>query len=648
MKFPPGLLLACLFTFFTASWLPAGAGYPSYAIPAPAHRVPAPYIVRSPNGLLSFQLTAADSDMVFTVLSGHQPLILSSPLRFLLDGNSITGNAKITGAKKYSIDEKYPWLGVHSTAVNKCNGTEFYLAKDRVNYTLDVRVFDDGVAFRIVVPGDDASERVPDEATVFRLPGDATLWYHDITGHYEGVHIKKELDQVPAGAWVAPPATLKLPLGFYLAITEANLQNYSGIVLQADGKSGLEVRMAHHQPASHPYVLRYSPEDVARLAKPAVVRGTITTPWRVVLIGKDLNTMVNSDIIHDLCPPPDPSLFPRGIHTDWIRPGRAVWKYLDGGGDGTPEVMKKFTDEAAQLGFEHNILEGFWRKWSDEQVRDLVDYSRKKNVGIWLWAHSKELRDPVARKTFFQHCHDLGITGMKIDFFDNEGKETIDLYMAILKESAALHLLVDFHGSNKPTGLSRTWPNEMTREAVRGMESSKLEDRATHETTIPFTRMLAGPAEYTVVHFGERRRNTSWAHQIASAVILGGAPMLTYAANPENLLSNPAAAIIKQIPAEYDETIVLPGSEIGEMAAFARRKGDTWFVAVMNGAAPKKIRIPLDFLKKMQGGRHRASVVMDSPDNPASVQIETANYGPGDHLDLDLAGGGGYLAVLKK
>src|SRR5688572_22009096 len=128
------------------------------------------------------------------------------------------------------------------------------------------------------------------------------------------------------------------------------------------------------------------------------------------------------------------------------------------------------------------------------------------------------------------------------------------------------------------------------------MESSKLADRATHETTIPFTRCLAGPAEYTVMHFGERRKNTTWAHQIASAAILNS-PLLTYAASPANILANPAVEVIKHIPAVWDETIVLPQSAIGELAAFARRKGNTWFVAVMNGASPTKLTIPLRFLK---------------------------------------------------
>jgi alpha-glucosidase len=390
--------------------------------------------------------------------------------------------------------------------------------------------------------------------------------------------------------------------------------------------------------------LRYSPEDTERLLKPAIVQGAFFTPWRVVMIGSDLNTMVNNDMVHNLCPAPDSTLFPKGIYTDWIKPGRAVWKYLNGGGDGTLEVMKHFSDGAKALGFEHNILEGFWTKWTDDQIRELVDYSKQKGVGIWLWEHSKRLRNEASRDSFFRKCNALGITGIKIDFFDHEAKEVIDLYQAILRETAHYKLLVDFHGANKPTGESRTWPNEMTREAVKGMEASKLMDRATHETTIPFTRYLAGPAEYTVVHFGERRRNTTWAHQVASAAILS-APMLTYAANPDTVLTNPAVEIIKSIPSVWDETIVLPGSEIGELAIYARRKGGTWFLAIMNGVPPRHIKISLNFLND---GKYQTKIVKDDPANSASVKLQDASYSAKDKIELDLVSGGGFVARFSK
>src|SRR5262249_21616583 len=131
---------------------------------------------------------------------------------------------------------------------------------------------------------------------------------------------------------------------------------------------------------------------------------------------------------------------------------------------------KEFSKLAGELGFEYNLIEGFWQKWSEKQLRELVDYSARHKVRIWLWKHSKAIRDPEERRRFFQHCRDVGIAGVKLDFFDHEAKEIIDLYQAALKEAAEHKLMVDFHGANKPAGESRTWPNEMTREGIYGLE----------------------------------------------------------------------------------------------------------------------------------------------------------------------------------
>ncbi|AXY78499.1 glycoside hydrolase [Paraflavitalea soli] len=600
--------------------------------------------VTSPDGQVRFHLFLEERQLYCQASFRGQPVLENTPVVVSLDGQVITKDITTGQIKTSIINERYPWLGVHAMAVNHCKVAVIPVRHAAVSYTLEVRVFNNGVAFRTLIPGNKDERRVPDEATVFNIPGGSTLWYHDMNMHYESVHVKKEIGDVEAGEWVAPPATIQLPWGGYAAITEADLRNYGGMSLQANGKNGLVIRLPQHQPTSYPYRLRYSAADTARLMQPAVITGAITTPWRVVMIGAGLDAMVNNDMVHNLCPPPDAKLFPQGFKTPWIKPGRAVWKYLDGGGDGTLEVMKKFTDGAAALGFEHNILEGFWTRWSDADIRELVNYSRNKGVSIWFWKHSKSLRDPLARDSFFRRCHDLGVAGAKIDFFDHEAKETIDLYQAILKEAAQYKLLLDFHGANKPTGQLRTWPNELTLESVKGMESSKLEDRATHETTIPFTRLLAGPAEYTVVMFNERRKNTTWAHQIASAAILS-APLLTYAANPENILSNPAADMIKSIPAVWDETIVLPGSAIGELAAFARRKGNTWFVAVMNGVGERPVKIPLGFLGK---GTYKTQVVADDASNPAAVIKQQATYKNTDTISLTLQSGGGYIARFEQ
>jgi alpha-glucosidase len=573
----------------------------------------------------------------------NKPVLETFPLHFTLDGVELAEGAEVGKPATYQLKETYPWYGAHSQAINHCNGARIPVKHGDTSYTLEVRVFNDGAAFRYHVPGGQ-NPRVPDEATTFVLPAGCTVWYHDLGGHYEGVHAKKDVADAKAGEWAAPPLTFKLPGGAgYAAITEAALVNYSGMALQADGKRGFAVRLGHRHPPSYPFRLRYGKEEAERLSHPAAITGDLTTPWRVVLVGPDLNALVNCDVVWNLCPPPDPKLFPQGLKTPWVRPGRAVWKYLDGG-PSTLEGMKEFSRLAGELGFEHHIIEGFWSRWSDAEIRDLVSYSGQRHVGIWVWKHSKSLRDPLARRAFLKRCHDLGITGVKIDFFDHEAKEVIDLYQALLREAAGHRLLVDFHGANKPTGEGRTWPNELTREAVRGLEARKLADRATHNVTLPFTRLLVGPAEYTPLHFGERRLNTTWAHQVASAAILS-TPLLTYAAHPANILANPCADVIKSIPSHWDETVVLPPSEIGTVAVFARRSGNTWFLAVMNGAAARDVNIPLSFLGD---GEYRAVLVRDSKESAAAVRKEESALKRGDSLAISLREGGGFIARFSR
>ena len=602
----------------------------------------------SPDGKVRFEFrTNQESPSIFQITFNGKAIIERSPFGIILDGVDLSHGNVVAKAERYEVKEHYPWRGIHARATNHCHGARLHLSypKSKTSCILEARVFNDGVAFRHIIPGADpaGAGRTPDESTKFVLPASSTIWGHDLGGHYEDVHEKKALADVQTGDWVAPPLTFKLPGNSgYASITEAALAHYSGMALQADGQRGFSVGLGHKHPISYPYRLRYS-NDIAQVSKAAEISGAITSAWRVVMIGADLNGLVNSDIIHNLCPSADPKLFPKGIHTEWVKPGRAVWKYLDGGRS-TFEEMKDFSRMAGELGFEYHVIEGFWSRWTDEQIKELVDYSRERGVGLFLWRHSKQLRTPEARDEFFKKLQGLGVAGAKIDFFDHEHKEIIDLYTTLLSEAAKHRVLVNFHGANKPTGESRTWPNELIREGVRGMESSRLQARAKHNTTLPFTRYLAGHGDYTPVHFGSRRGDTTWAHQIATAVVFNE-PLLTYGAHPTNLLSNPALAMIKSIPAVWDETIVLPISEIGEIAAFARRSGNQWFLAILNGPTARTVKIPLTFLR---GSEHEVSIVRDDPAEPAAVKLEDTTMRPPDHsLTLELLAGGGFIGRFQ-
>jgi alpha-glucosidase len=602
--------------------------------------------VTSPDGNVKLTILPNAERLSFTVTLGDTTVLEPSTIVMNVDGYDLSTGVVFGKMERYEIDETYPWYGARSTAVNRCNGARISLQNDLsfIDYILEVRAFNDGAAFRHIIPGNKNASRVPDEYTTFVIPVGSKVWYHDLGGHYEAEYDKNDISDVRPGQWAGPPLTFRLPgKAGYGSITEADLVNYSGMALEADGRRGWITGLGHRQPLNYPYELRYGRDEAKRLGKPAAITGTITTPWRVVMVGRDLNTLVNCTIVPNLCPPADSKYFPDGIKTSWTKPGRAVWRYLDGG-DRSFEGMKEFSRLAGQLGFEYHVIEGFWSRWSDEQIKEIVDYSKQQGVGLWFWRHTNQLNTPEAREAFFKRLHDFGVAGAKLDFLDHEAKEVIDLYEALLEKSAEYNVLVNFHGANKPTGRARTWPNELVREAVRGMESSSLRERARHETILPFTRYLAGHADYTSMHFGERRRDTTWTHQIAGMAVFAS-PLLTIVAHPQTILDHPAVDVIKSIPAVWDETIVLPGSEIGELAVFARRIGETWFLAVMCGPQARTIKVPLSFLGD---GRYKASLVRDDKENDAAVVLEDRNVRRTDTLTIEMVNGGGFIARFLK
>jgi alpha-glucosidase len=608
--------------------------------------------VTSPDGKVKFTLGSNPERLTYTVTLDRATVIEPSSLDMRVDGYDLSSGVIFSNLEQYKIDETYPWHGVHSTAINRCNGAKVSLTHDlsQTAYILEIRAFNDGVAYRHVITGDANAVRVPNEYSQFVLPAGSTVWYHDLDGHYEAEYDKRDIYEVKAGQWAGPPLTFQLPNNAgYGSITEACQVNYAGMALECDGRRAWIVGLGHRHPLNYPFELRYGRDNGKRLATPASVIGTITTPWRVVLVGRDLNTLVNSDIVPNLCPPHDPKLFPQGMNTPWVEPGLCVWNYVDrnyveGGGSNSFENMKKFSQMGGQIGAKYHILEGFAYGWPDDQIRQFVDYSRQQGVRVLFWRHSNQLRTTEAQDAFFQRLQDLGVAGAKIDFFDHEAKELVDLYETLIRKAAQHQLVIDFHGANKPSGMLRTYPNEMIREGVRGMESSGLKQRARHETILPFTRYLAGPADYTTMIFTQRRADSSWAHQIACLATFQS-PMLTIAAHPQSILDNPALDVIKSIKPVWDETIVLPESKIGELSIFARRSGEMWMLAVMSAGPARTIQVPLSFLGE---GPYKASLVRDNKENSGAVVLDNQTLGRNDTLTIDMISGGGFVGRFTK
>ena len=594
---------------------------------------------------MSFELQVTDAGALRYRIRRDAAVVVDwSTPGIVLDGASLTDHVVLRDVvSATTTDVTYPTRGVHAIARNRSRDLRlaFEDVKSRLTPMLDIRVFDDGAAFRFVVPG--GATRVPDEATTFKLPAGSLTWTHDLHGHYEATYVKRLIDDVPSGDWAAPPVTYKLPgRGGYAAITEAALTNYAGMALHADGRGGYFARLGHAHPVSYPYALRYRAEDVQRLARPAAITGTITTPWRVVITAADLNGLVNTDIIQNLAPPPDPALFPQGVATPWVRPGRAVWRYLDGG-DNTYDGLKGFTEMAATLGYEYHVVEGTWRQWTPAQLKAFGEHARRHKVGVLLWKHSRDMQTPEQRKPFWELLRANQMAGAKIDFLDHEAKEVIDLYDAMLREAAQYRLVLNFHGANKPTGMDRTWPNELTREAVWGFEHRGSAPWGPHNATLPFTRYVAGNGDYTPTVFGARRRETSWPHQIATSIVFTST-LLVFGGHPRSFLDSQAADVLRAIPATWDETIVLPPSEIGEVAVMARRSGRDWFVAAVNGSTARTIRVLPRFLAP---GDYTATVVRDVASDAAAMTVETIAASASSPLTFAVRAGGGFVALIR-
>jgi alpha-glucosidase len=422
------------------------------------------------------------------------------------------------------------------------------------------------------------------------------------------------------------PAALKFPgnVGYGL-VTEANLVSYSDMALYSSGTNGFKA-VFHDDPNGWNH------------------DGEIVSPWRVTLLAADLNTMVNSDLIKNLCPPPPLEL----ANVPWIKPGRSIWHWLTGGAPKLEE-QKAWVDGTKKLGYEYYLVDDGWRDWNGggdnawNALEEIVKYARASDVQIWAWVNAKFVFTPADRAAYFKRAKSIGIVGLKVDFPKPANAEWVKWYDDILRDAAAAGLMIDFHGAVKPTGRERTWPNEMTREGICGREQGK--NPASHDTTLPFLRYVQGHADYTPTLFIPGRLNgSSFAHELAMAVVFTS-PYLCMGDNPQNYLKSDAVDALMALPPVWDETIVLPGSEIGQMAVFARRHGDEWFIGVISGPTPRRETITLRFLGR---GNYRLVELADSPDRDDAFARSERTVTRNDVLTLPLRRDGGYVAWLKR
>lgn len=575
------------------------------------------YAVQSPDGSVSIEIKVLNQELYYRITKNKNIVVDDSRISWSVDSN-------ILGSRV----NKVALSGGRSRAINNYNAASYKISSaDLPAFFMEVRVFDQGVAFRYSLENRKESE--VNDFTSFVIPSGTKVWLQDNLKYYEGLYTEEEAEKLKIGQPAGPPVVMKYPsTGMYAAISEAGLYDFAGM--------GLEVASQR--------TFR------ARLAGKTVKSGNIQTPWRVIMVGS-LNTLVNTDMIANLSDETPQHLF--ADSSEWLKPGKCVWSWMTGTGVSF-ENMKKFSQLAGELSIGYNLVDEGWSYWKEEGkdewdlVKELVDYSARQNVKIWLWKAYPDrkgipgIQTPERRSEFFKKCKEAGVVGLKIDFFDNESQETTKYYRETLHEAAKYGLMINFHGCNKPTGLNSTYPNEMVREGIRGYEYGMNVDC---NVTLPFTRLIVGHGDYTPMYLNERQMGgTTVSHQIATAIAFS-APLTCLAAHPADILKSPNREFISSLPTVWDETVVLPPSEIGKIVLLAKRNGNDWYIAGMTKEGQSEISIDLSFLKP---GSYTLHAIKDDPEVQNASVTENKTVTQKEQLSVEMNPKGGFVAKLEK
>lgn len=559
--------------------------------------------------------------------------------------------------------------------------TKFREVRDRCNellisfrgdWAVRLRVYDNGAAYRFETSrkGNVEIER---ECAEFRFAeGSETLWPRETTpdfvSHCEASFVREPVTGADSVRYAFLPVWFTSPGGTRMVVTETDLEDYPCMFLRAEGG----VPCAAFPPVVLESRLKKGSdrnEEFVRTA-PFIARtqGTRTFPWRLVTIDPDDRSLLENNLAWVLASP--------SVEGDasWVRPGKISWEWwhslnlygVDFRAGVNTQTYKYYIDFAARYGIEYILLDEGWSVSTlnireprpEVDLAELIRYGREKGVGVVLWT----LWNPMKRdlEGILDTYRDWGVKGIKIDFMQRSDQEMVRFYEQIARAAFDRGLLVDFHGAFKPAGLQRKYPNVLTFEGVYGMEHDKCSTDISpvHDCTLPFTRMVAGPMDYTP---GATRNATqadfaiSWdnpmsqgtrAHQ-AALYVLFESPLQMLCDSPSNYLRTPEfTSFITAVPTVWDQTVALDAS-VGEYAAVARRNGAKWYIGAITDWTPRTLQAQLSFLGE---GRYRMTVLEDgiNADRIAhDFRVRTCEVTRNDTIDLPMAPGGGWAAIIE-
>jgi alpha-glucosidase len=611
-----------------------------------------PLAVKSPHGDAVIRIEGDASR--FSVQWRGQAIVAPSPLGLELDGAPAFGPLKLAHREDATVNRTVPLVATKaSSAKDHYRSATFTFRETSAaarQLILDVRAYDDGVAFRYRLD-DAAPVRLNRENTAFVLPGDPDCLAGPVNGAHETTFEAKKLSQLPPEATYDVPLVCTTPTGrAAFAITQSQLEGYAGASLRREGEA-----------------MRLQLSSVPGRAGPAVVTtGGLRSAWRVVMLGARAGDLITSHLVGNLNPDPQGDF-------SWVQPGKTAWDWWSGPLEGVkPDTAtyRRFIDFAAASGLRYSLIDAGW-SWGAGPCCDalptndvtraaegidmpaLVRYAADKGVGLMLWVHWQHLA-PRMDEVLDTYAR-WGIQGVKVDFMDRDDQEMVAFFHRLAAATAKRHMLLDLHGAYVPAGLQRTYPNFITQEGVLGAEWNKMDKRVTprHNLTLPYTRMLTGPMDYTPGGF----RNATPASFEVRAVMpqvqtTRGQALAMYVVfdSPLQMVSDDPSAyegaegfeFIRRVPTAWDETRFITG-EPGRDIVLARRLGKAWYLGAMTSDEARAERVPLRFLPP---GKYRATVWQDGS-TPSEVRRSESIVTAADVLTLQLAAAGGAAVILE-
>jgi len=632
--------------------------------------------ITSPDGNIQLKV-GAGSKLQWSVTHQSQAIIAPSSISLKLQSGEVLGdNAQITSSKNEKVNNKIAALNYKKDTVED-NYTQLTLNCNG-DYGVIFRAYNDGVAYRfftkkkdsIIIQSEEADFNFTDDEYAY-IPYSNQPHNHDkYECSFENTYQHIKLSQFVKDTVAFAPVLVELANNKKAVITETDLEDYPGMFL-TNGKilTGLSGDFAPYvledKQGGHNNLQAYVTKRADYIAR---TNGTRSFPWRVVVISTSDKDLLNNDMVYRLASPS------RVEDVSWIKPGKVAWdwwsdwniSHIDFKAGINTQTYKYYIDFAAANHIEYILLDEGWANSLDimqivpeVNLQEIIDYGKQKNVGVWLWGGwlplDKKIDEALGKYS------KMGIKGFKIDFMDRDDQKMVQFYYRMAKKAAEYHLMIDYHGAYKPTGLQRTFPNILNIEAVHGMEQLKWSnpDMPQFDVSIPFIRMIAGPMDYTP---GAMRSGTKETFRPINAMPMSQgtrchqlAMYVMYEAPFEMLSDNPTTYMREQeclnfmsnVPTTFDETVELDG-KVSEYAAIARRKGDSWYVGAMSNWNARDITIDLSFLKD---GNYEAEIFQDgiNADRDATdYKKEVKQVSSKDKLTVHLSNGGGWVAKIRR